>query len=96
MSKTTKVPVVMEHDYKFRAECTVDVDKFIELFGDHMSSVKREKITEIFRMKMLNFRRQSLEDIRLVMKEIEDGHVMLESVNHAEEYTGDRYYDDYK
>jgi len=35
-----------------------------------------------------------IDTIRDYIKEVEDGHVMLESLNEAHLYTGDRYYDD--
>ena len=34
----------------------------------------------------------TLEAIRKFMKKVDDGHVMLESLNFADEYTGERWY----
>ncbi|MDD4931436.1 MAG: hypothetical protein PHG66_04825 [Candidatus Colwellbacteria bacterium] len=91
---SSKVPIIIENDYKFRSECSVDTDRFVELFKDYIISIERKSDPDFPDEDVEFSSLKSLDEIRLVMKEIEDGHVMLESLNYADEYTGDRYYDE--
>ena len=91
---STKVPIVIEYDYKFRSECPEDTDKFIEKFKHHIIVIDRKSDPD-FPDEDIEFSSlKAIDEIRQVMREIEDSHVMLQSLNFADEYTGDRYYDD--
>jgi hypothetical protein len=37
----------------------------------------------------------TLPELRTLLKSITDGHVMVETINIAKDYTGDRYYNEY-
>lgn len=91
---TSKVPIIIENDYKFRAECSVDIDLFVEKFKSHIITIDRKSDPDFPDEDVEFSSLKSLDEVRQVMKEIEDGHVMLESLNYADEYTGDRYYDE--
>jgi len=90
----SKIPIIIEHDYKFRSECANDTDLFVERFKEHIISIERTSDPNFPDEDVEFSSLKSIEDVRLVMKEIDDGHVMLESLNYAHEYTGDRYYDE--
>ncbi len=80
--------------YKFRAECTIDVFSFLGVIGDQFTDLQ---ITRV----MLNGRplpdvEVSIttdllwEDLVSAMRQVEDGHVMAETVTLAALYTGER------
>lgn len=89
--------------FKFRAECLHDVFEFLKEQAEYdrneghpiITSYKIISMNTLFPDVALEF--QSLQDIsviRDILSKIQDGHVMLESVNTLEEYTGERYHDE--
>lgn len=79
--------------YKFRAECSEDVDAFKKLFVGKYSSMNIT--TPLFPLPDVLVEMESIETlttIRDTMDRVQDGHVMVESLNYADEYTGDRWY----
>jgi hypothetical protein len=84
--------------YKLRAECLSDINAFINNLGEISdSSLVEFKVTPI----MVNGLRLpdcvlevtstlTIDDIRNVLAEIPDSHVMMETVTLKEKYTGDR------
>ena len=90
-----------EFDYKFKAECQVDVDKLKKLMNEEFivtkdeSGFPAEQSSDRSVDVDVEFKSdKSIDEIRNIMKKIQDGHVMYESLNYADKYTGDRYYDE--
>ena len=83
-------------DYQFRAECQNDVDEFKAL----LSEDDQERLT-MFPDPMLPdvdcelSSYLSLDELRKLMGQITDSHVMVESLNLASAYTGDRWFQDW-
>lgn len=82
---------------KFRAECFPDVyEVLILIHPDCLISVEiysiPDEIGHFFPDKevILGLRDFSIERLSCLMKETEDGHVMLESLNYEDNYTGER------
>lgn len=90
----SKVPIIFEYDYKFRAECSYDVDQFVELFGDQIINIERHSDPEFPDVDVEFSSLKDINEVRKIMEKIEDGHVMLESLNYAHDYTGERYYEE--
>lgn len=78
----------MINTYKFRAECIHDVHLFFQLF----------QVWTEFRVTALLFpdvecefkSALSLADLKAIMTAIPDGHVMLETIQTADQYDGER------
>lgn len=93
---TTDTPKKEKTKYAFRAECRLDVDNFVKL-----SKVDQKDIeitpddSGLPDCDVILYSEQTLDDIRTIMEEIEDSHVMLESLNYEKDYTGDRWYRPY-
>lgn len=85
-------------NYSFRAECDIDVSEFFELLernGKPFKVLNRQH--QYFqngeRMPDMDVELQtslSLEDIINFMKQIDDGHIMWQTVDLSENYTGER------
>lgn len=78
-------------EYKFRAECVLDVFRFIEYIGDRYESftVNSSKlfpdVTASLRCSI------PLETLKSILKNyVVDGHVMLETIQPIDQYTGER------
>lgn len=82
----------MKHTYKMRAECTADLTRFLEQVPVESFSAKHFKIQDVTLPDLvIEFSSPwQLAQIRAAMAEIIDGHVMLETVALASEYTGER------
>lgn len=84
--------------YKLRAECLEDIYNFIKKLGETshtaLGTFKVSPcIVEGLRYPdcVLEFKSSlTMNEIKAILKTIPDGHVMLETVNPAERYTGDR------
>lgn len=90
------VIIVIEYDYKFRAECTNDVDRFIDLLKtvqDSFISIERKLDPEFTEVDVEFSSMLNIDEIREIIRNLDDGHVMIETLNYAHEYTGDRYYE---
>ena len=97
--------------YAFRAECQSDVAKFLTQMASTRQTLRHfefrtetvyrdtsvEWVQKVSSELEVTFETQlGLETLRqLMMKEIPDGHVMLETLNYQKDYTGERYYDDH-
>lgn len=76
--------------YKFRAECEHDANKLRKRLGMKCFKIVKT-IKYYFPDAVVDlYTTLSLEEIRDVIREIPDGHVMLETVALTEEYTGER------
>lgn len=82
---TERYPMI---SYKLRAECTVDVSRFVEAVHPDTMTMKKHKLLPDC---VVEFTSQlSLSEIINLMSEIPDGHVMIETVATAQFYTGER------
>jgi hypothetical protein len=79
-----------KYTYKLRFEASADVFAFIQLFSAHMRIVLNE---DSFGCEFTFSSNKSLQEVRAVLSQVEDGHVMVDTVNYASKYTGERYYD---
>lgn len=78
------------YTYKFRAECLTDVINAIKNFGENQYKLTIE-VESPFPDAVVEMETEmSQEEIHEAMAEIEDGHVMLETLATKEEYTGER------
>lgn len=78
-----------KYEYKFRAECMTDVYDYMSRYPKRfeMRTLSGYPDCEVIFESEL-----TIEEIREEMEDIEDSHVMIESLNYAEEYTGDRWF----
>ena len=78
--------------FKFRAECESDVNKLRKIIGNRclkiVMIIRSFPDTEVDLYSTLN-----LDELRDKMANISDGHVMLQTVEFAENYTGERNYE---
>ena len=75
--------------YKFRAECSNDVVQFItntrnKLYNYNMQTIQAPDVEFEFETKM------ELHEIIAILMNITDGHVMYQTVQPLEKYTGER------
>jgi len=82
--------------YKFRAECELDFRNLLSLFYNepehHISAIKiNGKAMPDIEVELMT--PLPLNELRNMMREVEDGHVMLQTVQPIERYTGERDYD---
>ena len=80
----------LTHRYRFRAECWPDVEQLLSIIAGKMS-----KMTVIIERPFPDVEVTldcplSLEELRAAMHQVEDGHVMVETVAESEVYTGER------
>ncbi|MBW4448616.1 MAG: protein kinase [Spirirestis rafaelensis WJT71-NPBG6] len=78
--------------YKFRSECEHDIDSLRQLLGKDVVRISKTIAlfpdTEVEIVTTLG-----LEDLRDKMRQVEDGHVMVQTLSHKADYTGDRNFD---
>jgi hypothetical protein len=78
--------------YKLRAECSYDIVLFLQKAHGPMLGFKMEGDTELY-MPDVEFEFETIltiERILDILKDIDDSHVMYETVQLLEQYTGDR------
>lgn len=82
----------MKHTYKMRAECMADLTRFLEKVPVESFSAKHMKVQDLLLPDLvIEFSSPwNLDQMRPAMAPIIDGHVMLETVALASEYTGER------
>ena len=83
--------------YKFRAECKTDINNLIKAIPVK-NIVSKSKVTKLFGdypdvLMTLTLKRINLKELRIIMNNITDGHVMAQTVALLKEYTGVRDYD---
>ena len=80
--------------YKFRAECLADVTGFLNnLWPGCRLLWVRVDVAEPGMPDCtveVKIEGTDLEEMRICLSGVEDGHVMFESLNHAKDYTGER------
>ncbi|MDY6902996.1 MAG: GUN4 domain-containing protein [Cyanobacteriota bacterium] len=80
------------YHYKFRAECQHDVDELNKILSPHIKEITKTKDTDFPDMYVEMSVYLSLEEIQAKIKDIEDGHVILETLELKYDYTGERKY----
>lgn len=77
--------------FKMRAECQADLGRFLTEVG--VISFNATLIKSGFPDVEAEFIAYGdLNSLRIELAKIVDGHVMLESLNYSDKYTGERYY----
>jgi len=84
-------PVTANH-YKFRSECAHDISELRKLMSTDIISIQMKQAyfpdNHVDLVTAL-----SLSDVRDKMRQVEDGHVMLQTVQYYYEYSGERDFD---
>jgi hypothetical protein len=75
-------------EYKMRAECAADLGRFLAQVT--VNTFAAERFENFPDMEASFTSPLTLEQIRMLIAQIEDGHVMLETVSLAKDYTGER------
>tara|TARA_R110000868_G_scaffold275187_1_gene534865 strand:- start:177 stop:440 length:264 start_codon:yes stop_codon:yes gene_type:complete len=82
--------------YKFRAETLIDIELFKIQAGGHISNLKaipNDPETSTFPDITITFDSEMpIENLIYIMRKVEDGHVMFQTLKPIEEYTGERDY----
>lgn len=83
--------------YKMRAECSLDIIKFISKMDDGLKDFSMERWEDENGIPFPDvdftftcWEDPGLDNIKKIIYEIEDGHVMVETVQPLELYTGER------
>jgi hypothetical protein len=76
--------------YRFRAECFRDVAELIESLESYTITLQREKEPDVEVELQTSLDMEALRDL---MRQIEDSHVMIQTLTLKEQYTGERNYD---
>jgi len=77
---------------KFRAECEHDVNELIKILNPHVKEITKIKKASFPDIDVEMSAYLPLDEIQAAIKDIEDGHVMLETVELKHDYTGERKY----
>ena len=78
--------------FKLRAECFQDVVEFINKVPKKVWQIKVEQEDFLPDMVFEFSSEMTLQEIILVLSKIQDGHVMMDTINPIEKYTGERRY----
>jgi hypothetical protein len=76
--------------FKFRAECEIDVERLRRVLGNKVLRVVKTVEAPFPDTVVELHANLSLEELRNAMRQVEDGHVMVQTVAPAEKYTGER------
>ena len=79
--------------YRFRAECQHDVDQLCRLLKTEPHTITTELTAGFPDVEAELVIGSSLEQMRDIMRHVEDGHVMVQTVARRQDYTGERNYD---
>jgi hypothetical protein len=79
--------------YKLRAECSNDVAQFIMNAHSQMTKFKMQKDKELPDIEFEFETELALDEIIMTLQDIDDSHVMYQTVQPIEKYTGERDYD---
>ena len=80
------------YHYKFRAECEHDVNELIKILNPNIKEITKTKQAPFPDVDVKMCAYLSLKEIQAAIKDIEDGHVMLETLELIHDYTGERKY----
>jgi hypothetical protein len=76
--------------FHFRAECQADVNKLRQLLGEKVEKIATTFATAYPDVEVEIDTSLSLNDLKATMRQIVDGHAMVETVTQGDEYTGER------
>jgi hypothetical protein len=79
--------------YKLRAECSKDVVGFLNNVHSQLSSFSLIKDKELPDVEFEFETDLALDEIILILKDLDDAHVMYQTVKLIDEYTGERNYE---
>lgn len=79
--------------YKLRAECSNDVARFIMNAHSLMTNFKMQKDDELPDVEFEFETELALDEIIMTLQDIDDSHVMYQTIQPIEKYTGERDYD---
>jgi ABC-type uncharacterized transport system permease subunit len=79
--------------YKFRAECSQDAEQFKHENREAISDYEIQKVEGYPDVYVTFDSYLELSEIIELMRDIDDGHVMYQTVKPIEEYTGERNYE---
>ncbi|MEB3215904.1 MAG: effector-associated domain EAD1-containing protein [Nostocales cyanobacterium 94392] len=74
------------YHYYFRAECEHDVNELIKILGPNIKEINKIRKTRLPDIDVEMCIDLSLEEVQAAMREIEDGHVMLQTVELKYDY----------
>ncbi|MDD4931437.1 MAG: hypothetical protein PHG66_04830 [Candidatus Colwellbacteria bacterium] len=89
------IPIVIEYDYKMKAEVNLDIDRFEEHFGKMINSVLRSSDPKVSHIDVTFTSDKEIGDIRSEMErmlDFDDCSLMYETLDYEEEYTGGKYF----
>lgn len=78
--------------YKLRAECSHDIALFIQKAHTEFTEFKMVKKTGFPDVEFEFMTALELDEIELILEEIQDSHVMCQTVKPLDEYDGERNY----
>ncbi|RDB07928.1 protein kinase domain-containing protein [Runella aurantiaca] len=92
IAEISQVNVAEIKEYCFRAECEIDVDELRKLMGRKCLKIKKniDVFPDVF---VVLYTTLQLDELRDEIRKVEDGHVMLQTVELKDNYTGERNYD---
>jgi hypothetical protein len=81
--------------FKLRSECYHDIDLFVRALVARLGQLKftaeiADRPLPMFDMTLEFETKLGMNDIKEILKEVPDSHVMLETLALADEYTGER------
>lgn len=82
--------------FKFRAECRADVSAAVAVLVESraLRCFNTEPVAAfpdvVVSLVVSSFKDFDIEDIRDLLRKVEDGHVMVETLDYADKYTGER------
>jgi hypothetical protein len=97
--KRSSINTNVKTKYAFRAECRRDVDLFVELAKVDQKDIEITPDNSGFGFPdcdVILYSNNTLKQIRAIMDNIVDGHVMFETLNSKRNYTGDRWHTQFR
>lgn len=92
ISQMNKVEISAIKEYKFRAECEIDVDELRKIMGRECLKISKE-ISVFPDTNVSILTTLDLNALRNEMRKVVDGHVMIQTVALKSDYTGERDYE---
>lgn len=89
------IPIVIEHDYKMKAEVNLDIDRFEEHFKEIINTVVRSSDPKVSHIDVSFTSDKEIGEIReemVRMLDFDDCSLMYETLDYEDEYTGEKYF----
>jgi hypothetical protein len=80
------------YSFKFRAECLIDVERFISRL-DSLGWLNITMMNQFPDCYVTFYSERRLDELRAIIRDVPDGHVMLQTIQPAALYTGERDYE---